>query len=149
MGYKQVTREGVVDAIIGDAYSEVQSLAEEMREWADNMEEKFSQTSKYDDVSSAADTLENISEADLPDDMPAITTAWLETVHKSKKRSPSRAVRASNVETMLRAAEEAIRAHIGHKEPSELIDALSELAEKLSEDADEIAGVEFPGAFGA
>jgi chromosome segregation ATPase len=39
--------------------SEIESLADEMRQWEENIQEKFSQTSKYETVSGSADTLEN------------------------------------------------------------------------------------------
>lgn len=36
--------------MVSDAYSEIQSLAEEMGEWRDNMEEKLSHTEKFERV---------------------------------------------------------------------------------------------------
>jgi chromosome segregation ATPase len=39
--------------------SEIESLAEEMRQWEENIQEKFSQTSKYETISGSAETLEN------------------------------------------------------------------------------------------
>ena len=40
--------------------SELESLIEEMTSWRDNMEERLSNTPKYEDVSSACDELEQI-----------------------------------------------------------------------------------------
>ena len=40
--------------------SEWESLKEEMESWRDNIEETFSQTQKYEEVSEAAETLGNI-----------------------------------------------------------------------------------------
>src|ERR1700731_338004 len=42
---------------VSEAFAEFESLGSEMREWADNLEEKFSTTEKYNTVSSTADTL--------------------------------------------------------------------------------------------
>lgn len=50
-------------------FSGVEELAEEIRSWADNMEEHFGSTSKYEEVSSAADELEGI---DTDDSIPSL-----------------------------------------------------------------------------
>lgn len=39
--------------------SEIDTLADEMRQWEENTAEKFSQTSKYETISSTADALES------------------------------------------------------------------------------------------
>ena len=49
---------------IEDANSEVEALAEEMREWCSNIEEKFSGTEQYERVSTAADELESVEAPD-------------------------------------------------------------------------------------
>ncbi len=48
----------LVAAIDSGAADEIGGLAEEMGEWRDNMEESFGHTAKFEEVSDAADTLE-------------------------------------------------------------------------------------------
>lgn len=62
----------VADAVMMEdaatnGFNVLEELASEMGEWRDNIEEKFSATQKYEDVSAAADQLEDISEEDVPD----------------------------------------------------------------------------------
>lgn len=45
---------------ISEGYSELQILRDEMTEWADNMEEKLSHTTKYEAVRGAADELDQV-----------------------------------------------------------------------------------------
>jgi len=47
------------DSDLQSGAEEINALAEEMGSWRDNIEEKFSQTQKFEDVSTAADALEN------------------------------------------------------------------------------------------
>ena len=54
------TQEDGQNALEGLDISELESLKEEMESWRDNIEEKFSQTQKYEEVSEAAETLGNI-----------------------------------------------------------------------------------------
>jgi hypothetical protein len=48
-------------SLMEEAYSEITSLAEEMREWYDNLTEGLQSTDRGQRVSDAADTLEGIS----------------------------------------------------------------------------------------
>ena len=64
-GRKIVTSQQSVEHAISAAYSDVSDLASEMREWADNLEEKFSGTEKYERVTEAADTLEQCEEPSI------------------------------------------------------------------------------------
>jgi len=58
--YKQVVEKKTVKECLEDAASELEGLAEEMREWQGNMEgTNLEYTSKYEVVSEAADTLED------------------------------------------------------------------------------------------
>ncbi len=56
---KYVGVTSTVTSLISDAGSIVEELKDEMSEWRDNLEEKFSATEKYERVNEAADALEN------------------------------------------------------------------------------------------
>lgn len=57
---KPAPREIDIISAIDEAYMEIEALGQEMRDWADSMEDKFSGTQKYDTVNTTADTLENM-----------------------------------------------------------------------------------------
>lgn len=59
MGKKSEEFTMSADAALAHARSIIEDLASEMAEWRDNMEEKLSATAKYEEVSEAADTLDN------------------------------------------------------------------------------------------
>jgi hypothetical protein len=61
-----------------DVDESVDGLADEMRNWADNMEEHFGSTSKFDAVSEAADTLEGLDFPSIPSFPEAVTPEALE-----------------------------------------------------------------------
>jgi hypothetical protein len=65
--HKTVTVKTTIEAALRDGASEIASLTEEMGSWRDGMEEKLSSTSKYDQVSDAADTLEGADIESLVD----------------------------------------------------------------------------------
>jgi hypothetical protein len=69
---QNAVRTASIADIVSEAFGELQSLGEEMREWADNIEEKFSDTQKFQTVSDAAEALENLSEPDIPEAMNGI-----------------------------------------------------------------------------
>lgn len=51
---------GKVDDIINELdYSEIETLKQELSDWKDNIEEKFSQTQKFSDLEECVDTFEN------------------------------------------------------------------------------------------
>ncbi len=61
--------------------SELESLAEEMRSWADNMEESFGSTSKYEEVDECASNLENVdAEVDMPSFPDTVTRETMESL---------------------------------------------------------------------
>src|SRR5258708_6432057 len=102
--YKPVERETTIGAAVGDAFSEFQSLQEEMQETADNMSgANMEHLPKYETAEAAASELENHEEVDVPESLAEKPVKWTETVHKSKWGHPSRAVRLSNAQAMLQA----------------------------------------------
>lgn len=59
------TREEGDEALVRLDQSELGSLKEEMESWRDNIQEKFSQTQKYEDVSAACEALDGIDLSEL------------------------------------------------------------------------------------
>lgn len=160
--YKSVDYSSDVAGAIGDAYSEFQSLRDEMSEWRDSLEDKLSHTQKYEEVSSAADALDGFcdDEPDVPEGLDgAVKTT--QQVSARKGRGESRAVRCSNALSLLGAAiavvEETIEKIDGEAdektgELSEELEeekaTLEELKDHLENAAQEAEGVEFPGMYG-
>ncbi len=109
--YKTEMRKTSVVSAIEEANGEREALAEEMRGWVDNMEEKFSTTSRFEAANSAADALEGIDEVDtggLDDDTQGIEFDVGIQVAARKGRGLSRATRAGNVASLFGAVAETL-----------------------------------------
>lgn len=141
---------GILDAL-DEAFAEIEDLAQEMREWADNLEDKFSGTQKYEIVSSTADTLEGIENAHAGFD-----DATNEVLNKitiviqdptPRRRGYSRADRNADACTILQSISDAL-----DEATEEQLGAHVDDANGLKDDVDaavsELEGVEFPGAYG-
>lgn len=76
------TAEGMLEEVV----SEIDSLADEIVSWKEAIEEKFSQTEKYQQLEELADALENArdSQPDWPDVLSGveIPVVWIEPVPK-------------------------------------------------------------------
>lgn len=165
--YKFEQRQTSLTAAIGDAYSELQSLRDEMREWADNLENgNLGHTDRGQRVAEAADALDNVAddepEMELGEFDPQITYA--EQINRRKGKPASRSVRCSNASSMLGAVIEALETEmekleegeddVDLKEEAEGDDKddpkekLEELRDHLQNTVDEIDGIEFPGMYG-
>ncbi len=129
--------------LIGEAWAEVVSLAEEMRTWADNMEDSLSNTQKYADVSEAAETLENLDEPTT--DITALNDhklSWQDPT--PRRRGFSRAMRCGHACDMLRAAEEKLRELVQElPEDDAQHDAADGLADEVENLISELEGVAF------
>jgi hypothetical protein len=134
---------------VSEAFSEISSLAEEMREWADNMEEKFSATQKYETVSETADTLENISEVEVDTELSAVTVTLQDP--KPQRRGYSRADRCAQACDILDACVSALEDYASTDDTNRT-DAQAEAADELRNELDsaksDAEGVEFPGMYG-
>lgn len=159
--YKTEMRKTDVAGAIGDAFGELQSLRDEMREWADNLENgNLGQTQKAQDVGACADSLDSVAddEPDYPEEVSGLEVGYGELVHRRKGRGPSRSVRRDNATAMLAAVIETLNGHVedldtdGKDEESEdqqeLADKIEELVGDLQNVIDEAEGCEFPGMFG-
>lgn len=136
----------VVDAV-SEAFCELQSLGEEMRSWADAMEEKLSHNDKYERVSEAADALENISEPDYPDTLAVIKVKVQDP--RPVRRVPSRADRCSFACSILEGCRDALEEFKNDTKNSETArDEADTLLGAVSETIDNAESVEFPGMYG-
>ena len=149
-----------VEALISDAFSEIESLGEEMREAFENTPKSLQGSGAGEARGEAADTLESLH-SDQPD-IPDICTE-IEVYFLPPKDTSSRAKRASAAQDMLSSASGEIRSFIENYEEEEEegkegeekekkeapdLDELESLADKLDEIGDEVGGVTFPGMYG-
>jgi len=134
---KKLKTESITQTItdaLEDAKFELSSLAEEMGEWRDNMEgTNLENTTRYEEVSECADTLEDLDsrlqDIEIEDDT-EITYIWSHPYSKNVGRS----WRAGYVCAILNA----------------IADALSDNDENVAELRDiatELEGLEFPGMY--
>lgn len=146
--YETVTS-SLVDAI-ENGFSELESLGEEMGEWRDSLEERFSSTEKYERVSEVADTLENIvgNKPDVDDDTPELTVTYQHGRKSSRKSPYPRWLRRDNATAAIRSAIDALDNYMSELDENADVDDLTVLRDALEEAADEADAVDFPGAFG-
>jgi hypothetical protein len=147
-------RSGTISDALSEGFSELQSLRDEIGEWRDNMEEKLSQTEKYQKVSDCADALDEI--ADCEDEcVPPVhaddETKWAFSKKKSKKSPYPRWLRAQNAVNALDAAKSEMQELVDDEDNEiEEDDRLSiqTCIDKLDEIIDGANSLEFPGMFG-
>lgn len=158
MAYKPKPIKTTVGGAIADAFAEIQTLAEEMRETADNMDNaNMGHMPKAEAASEAADSLEQLDEPEVPDGLAGIEVSSTEMVNKDKRKGTSRDMRFSNAKSLLEDAKSALEElePEGHdddeeNEVSKAAKALKEEAENLANELDEAVGtdVDFPGMYG-
>jgi hypothetical protein len=143
---KHLIREMTVESAVNEAVTMLTELGEELRGWADNIEEKFGSTEKYGRIDEAASTLEAIEEPEVDGDQ---LKALVVTAMFSTKKKPSRADRRDEATMLLDGAAQALREHA---ETEGLAEAVKQTAEQAADDIeavkDEAEGVEFPGMYG-
>lgn len=140
--------ETTVESLVADGYSEVECLAEEMRDWHDGMGENLQQSSNGEAVGEAADALENVND---PPEINEVLAALKLFFYPSLKIS-SRAGRAGEAASMLREASDAVAGHIAdenlEEDDEDLASAYQEVADELANHADELESISFPGMYG-
>lgn len=135
-----------VEDLISDANSEVDSLAEELREWYDNMPENLQSGDRGSRLEEAADTLEGL---DKPE--PEGELAEFKVVFRPGQKVTSRADRASEAANMYREVAQALRDFVEDQQEENKDfsgDDYEDLASTCENAADELESVEFPGAYG-
>ena len=141
--------------------SEVESLRDEMQEWVDNMGgTALENTSRYQMASDAVDTLDNVDSIDfkeiwnevkLGEDLDEDTLKGLRyecTLFKvkSRRQSPSRAYRLSNVLSVANGAIECLRSYL---EPyGERADGVRSVLDDIESSLQDFDSVEFPTMYG-
>jgi chromosome segregation ATPase len=115
---------------VSDAMSEIQGLRDEMTEWRDNIEEKFSQTDKFKRVSEAADMLDQVAdnEPTEPGDGFDETVSFMA---EANPRGLSRRARLANAVAALEAVVNAAEGKLADMEEEH------DIAEREQEQADE------------
>lgn len=139
-----VERKMPVGDAISEAFGELTGLGEEMRSWADSLEEKFSSTEKYERVTEAADALENLSEPDIPDSVKNLEVTFVDP--PQRRRGYSRADRCAQACYILEQCIGVLDEFVG-EDDEKLADAI-ELKDAIEQAKDEAEGVEFPGMYG-
>lgn len=137
---------GLLDAI-GEVMAEVGDLAQEMRDWADNMPESKQGSSKHDEVEGCADTLEGVQ-----DPVDHETMAFLNEI-KVTIQDPTPRRRGFSRADRLGQAIDTLGTVMMKLEEYENIDSNKQsVADELHSELDniegELQGVDFPGMFG-
>ena len=148
----------VKDAYDG-AISDIEMLAEEMRSWADNMSgTNLENSSKYETVEEAANTLEGVAQEDVPPAISEISVTY--TTTQFSRRHLSRATRLSHAVAALEGVIAAAQVWIEEREkltqePGDEVEGFEEAREEVTafidtvqQTIDEVEGVEFPGMYG-
>lgn len=145
--YKSVLHDGEVQGAVADAFSEIESLAEEMRETAENMEAGgMGHLDKCVAATEAADTLENISQVEAPDGVADLPMKYSISVPTRKGRGTGRSTRLSNACSMLQQVIDMVQEEDLVEEVAS--DHRDDFVTELETVISEIEGVEFPGMYG-
>lgn len=146
---KQEKFKTTVGALVADAFSDIQSLADEMQEAFDNMPEGLQQGDVGTRREEAASALSSIDEVEVPEEVSDIEVVYYPSLDTS-----SRSKRAAEAAFQLRAAAEAIRefidnfnSQLGDDEEENPCEVDSSVADELESAADDLEGVEFPGMY--
>jgi len=147
--------------LMDEAYSEIESLGEEMRGWYDNLTDTLQQNDRGQRVDEAANTLEGISAQESTDLMSQVDVYHLPSLDTS-----SRSKRASEASSILQDVAAACHDYVSENRPEASdeeesaekkeadttyedsdYDELDSIADQCEDDAGEVDGVEFPGMY--
>lgn len=126
---------------VAGALEDLAMLAEELREWYDNMPENFQNGEKGAEVDDAASALENVEGINIPDHLEGLRVTYLIT-----RRARSRADRRDDVVVSLMACTQALDERIreqteAREDPSQNQDVRDAIQGVI----DEAESVDFPG----
>lgn len=168
-----ITTTSTISGLINDFYSISQELRDELQEWKDNIEEKFSGTDKYSRLEEAVGYLEEFCESEPDSNLPGCDEEFSRTYWPMKKK-PSRAdrmgeaidqanaaiARLTELKEALEEKEEArvaadmanddVASETGNPDAGEEIDTTiyDDLISELEDHIGTAENVEFPGMFG-
>lgn len=157
--YKVETSTSDVESCISDAASDVGELKDEIETWRDNMSgTALENTTKFEAVEDCLSTLEdlvdNLERIDtgVLDGLPLPVVTYHVMVPRSKRKSPSRATRLSNAESMVSAAIETLRDYLSELEEADTHSEANEDArdalESLIDELDALEwSIDFPGMY--
>jgi hypothetical protein len=116
--FKSIPRTTTVEAAFEDAKADIESLRDEMTEWAENMESNSMEgLPKYEEVTeakdlldSAVDSLEEVRIEEFPNELREQTVSYTESRPYGRKPEP-RWMRLSNCVAMLESAKYAMESY--------------------------------------
>lgn len=114
MAKKEIKTESAsVDSAVSDAFSGMSDLKDELESWLDGMPENLQNGSKADELREAIDTIDGVSEIDVPDAADSLECTFYRTKQKSRND------RCAYYCGMLSAASETVRQRISELEELE------------------------------
>lgn len=158
--FKMVDRTSTVDGAFEDAKSTIETLRDEMSEWADNMDNaNLGHTDKFTEVEEARDQLEEAVssldiELDLPDELMQTEVKYQDPLPYGRKPQP-RWMQLSGAVAALNAVKDAIEQAKGNSEETDDEDEDDEREEvdfdtpidAITEAIDYAEAVSFPGMY--
>lgn len=142
---KLIDRESTISGLITDAFSELTTLGEEMREAFDNTPESLQSAGVGERRGEAADALENLNEPEVPEIVAEIVVKWQEP---PPKRRMSRSDRRSDATCMLEQAIDAVENWLNENDTHDQHGEVEAFRDELESQKDEADSVEFPGMYG-
>lgn len=138
----------IVDAV-SEAFGDIESLAEEMREAYDNTPESLQQSGVGERRGEAADNLESISAPDVPDSLSAFEVTLVRVQRTaSQMRKLSRSDRRDDAVQTLDDVIQRLDELVETGSSQEIRDDAEGLRDELDNVKSEAEAVEFPGMFG-
>lgn len=132
-----------VSSLVSDAFSELQGLGEELREWYDNLPEQFQENRS--DIDDAASALEYLEEPDeCPEVVAAVEVKYYNTMRNRTGRSARGSQATHELGCAVAAMEEWMEGNAEHKDHDD-VEAFRDSVQALIDEAD---GVEYPGMYG-
>ena len=136
-----------VETLISDAFSEIESLRDEMQERYDNMPENLQGGDIGTRCEEAASTLDNCQQPDYPSSLGTIECVFLPSL-----KEVSRADRCSEAQSMLETAKDELQSVLDSEEKengeTQKHNAIETLMDELDEAIQTLSDVEFPGMYG-
>jgi cell fate (sporulation/competence/biofilm development) regulator YlbF (YheA/YmcA/DUF963 family) len=137
-----------VDALVADAFSEFESLKDELQEWYDGMPENLQGAQKGDDLQSAIDALANLEAPDVPNCATNLQTVYI-PVEKVESRPDRRDDAVARIDTAIDVLNDAMDDDDSDvKYTDEQKEEMQQLIDDLENAKNDAEGVDFPTMFG-